>query len=230
MRLVKIWARSALLLLVLGGSTIGDVSVPQTAPQPADTPPSVDARLAKLLTTERTAFQSISPDRLEQLVTAPPGNGDKDRIRYSDSWLARLPEAKGGKQWKCLSEALYFESRGESVRGEFAVGEVIMNRVDSPDFPNTICGVVRQGEAHLNACQFSFMCDGKPEVIRERKAYVKAGKIAHLLMHGAPRNLTEGATYFHTRSVHPSWSNKFTKTAAIGAHLFYRPPTQVAAN
>jgi len=230
MRLVKIWARSALLLLVLGGSTIADVSVPQSSPQPADTPPSVDMRLAKLLTTERTAFRSISPDRLEQLVTPPAGTAGDSRLHYSDSWLAKQPQATGGKQWKCLSEALYFESRGESVRGEFAVGEVIMNRVDSSDFPNTICGVVRQGEAHRNACQFSFMCDGKPEVIREKAAYVKAGKIAHLLMNGAPRTLTDGATYFHTRSVNPSWSHKFTRTAAIGAHLFYRPQTQVAAN
>ncbi|MFC2969325.1 cell wall hydrolase [Acidimangrovimonas pyrenivorans] len=237
MRMVMAWARSAVLLVALSTAAVADVSVSQSN----DPTASVDTRLSLLLGQERTAFTAISPDRLEQLLAPPPRQtrkageiADPDHIKYSESWLASLPKAKGGEQWSCLAEALYFEARGESVKGEFAVGEVILNRVDSARFPDNVCAVVNQGTGRRNACQFSFTCDGRPEVVHEPAAYEQAGKIARLLLDGAPRKVTDGATYFHTRSVHPRWSRRFTRTAIIGAHVFYRrpepKPTQVAAN
>ena len=104
--------------------------------------------------------------------------------------------------------------------------EVILNRVESPTFPQTICGVVNQGNSR--GCQFSFTCDGRPENIRDRGVWTVAGKIARAMIDGAPRKLTDGATYFHTPAVKPSWAKRFEKTTKIGRHIFYRAPMQTA--
>ncbi|SES32400.1 Cell wall hydrolase CwlJ, involved in spore germination [Tranquillimonas rosea] len=141
---------------------------------------------------------------------------------YTAAYLADQPAKEGGAQWRCLTEALYFEARGEDVKGIFAVAEVILNRVDSGRFPDSVCGVVKQGTGKIHACQFSYTCDGAPEVVHEMRAWRKVGKIATLMLDGAPRRLTDGATYYHTRAVSPGWSNSFDRTTAIGAHLFYR--------
>ena len=142
-------------------------------------------------------------------------------IEYSRGFVAALPEATGDGEWRCLSEALYFEARGESEKGIFAVAEVILNRVDSARFPMTVCGVVRQGTGRRHECQFSYYCDGRPETIRETAAWARVGKIARLMIDGGARDLTGGATFYHTRAVAPYWSRAFDRTAAIGAHLFY---------
>lgn len=144
--------------------------------------------------------------------------------------LDALPKAEGGPQWRCLSEAIYFEARGESLAGQVAVGEVILNRVDSRRYPNSVCKVVKQGASNLNACQFSYNCDGKAEKIAERAAFERAGKIARALLDGQPRKLTKGATHYHATYVKPRWAKKLVKTAEIDAHIFYRYPMQVAQN
>jgi hypothetical protein len=149
---------------------------------------------------------------------------------YSADYLSELPHAKGGPQWQCLSEALYFEARGESVKGQIAVAEVILNRVDDPAYPDSVCGVVNQGTGRKHACQFSYTCDGRAEVVNEQSAYDRAAKIARLLMDGMPRDLTKGATHYHATRVRPSWSKHLLKTAKIGSHVFYRLPTVVSSN
>ncbi len=174
---------------------------------------------------ESRALKAISGDRLDFLLRRPEA-----KIKYSRDWLKAQPKATGGTEWQCLAEALYFESRGESVQGQFAVAEVILNRVDSDRFPGSICGVVKQGTGRKFACQFTFTCDGRAEVINEPAAFKQVGKVARLMIDGAPRGLTDGATYFHTRNVRPSWARKFTRTATIGVHLFYRRPTQLSQN
>ena len=139
------------------------------------------------------------------------------KIRYERSWLDSRPEPRQrGPEWKCLATALYFEARGEPVKGQFAVAEVILNRVADPRYPDSVCAVVNQD------CQFSYTCDGKPERIRERAAFDRAGKIADLMLRGGARALTGGATHFHTRGVRPDWSRRLPRTAQIGDHLFYR--------
>lgn len=139
----------------------------------------------------------------------------------TEDWLMAQPKPTGDEQWQCLTEALYFEARGESLQGQIAVAEVILNRVDSPLYPRTICGVVKQRGG--GGCQFSYVCQGKVKM-REKASADLAGRIARAMLDGAPRILTDGATHFHTRGVRPSWSKRFPKTAAIGAHLFYRQP------
>lgn len=152
------------------------------------------------------------------------------QIGYSHDWLDAQPSTKGDDEWACLAEALYFEARGESVKGQFAVAEVILNRVDSPKFPDTVCGVINQGTGRKFACQFTYTCDGHKEVINEPRAFKRVGKVANLMVGGAPRELTDGATYYHTRAVNPRWSRKFTRTTSIGQHHFYRPHTRVSMN
>lgn len=141
-------------------------------------------------------------------------------LDHSAAFLASLPAPTGDAEWQCLTQALYFEARGESLKGQFAVAEVILNRVDSPLYPNTVCGVVEQG--NRNGCQFSYHCDGRADAMADGAARDRAGRIARVMLDGAPRTLTLGATHFHTRSVRPDWSQRFDRTAAIGAHLFYR--------
>ena len=144
------------------------------------------------------------------------------QMNYSTAWLDAQPAATGDANFECLAQALYFEARGESVKGQFAVAEVIMNRVQSAQFPNSVCGVVKQGTGRLNQCQFSYTCDGRTEAIGERQAYNRVAKVARAALDGTKEELTEGATYYHTTAVRPRWSRVFTNTAQIGVHLFYR--------
>lgn len=139
-------------------------------------------------------------------------------IRYNTDWLQSQPAPQGDAQWQCLRDAIYFEARGETLRGQFAVAEVILNRVDSPRYPRSVCGVVKQ------SCQFSYTCDGQSDKPTDAGAADLAGRIARVMIDGAPRALTMGATHFHNRSVRPGWAGRFPQTAAIGGHLFYRQP------
>ena len=169
-------------------------------------------------------FQSAITPALKRLPR-PDLNGPVPAIAMTDgltlAWLMGQPKPTGDAQWECLTEALYFEARGESLDGQIAVAEVILNRTDSPLYPRTICGVVKQRGG--GGCQFSYVCNGKSKM-REKAAADLAGRIARAMLDGAPRVLTDGATHFHTRAVRPSWSKRFAKTASIGAHLFYRQP------
>lgn len=131
----------------------------------------------------------------------------------------------------CLTEALYFEARGESLMGVQGVAEVILNRRDSGAYPDTICGVINQGvSSRLYNCQFSYNCDGQPETINEPEAWDRMDGIARRMLAEGPRPLTKGATHYHTRQVSPSWASRIPRTAEIGAHLFYREPVRTASN
>ncbi len=142
--------------------------------------------------------------------------------------VVSMPKRRGQAQWQCLAEALYFEARSESVQGQRAVAEVILNRVDSRKFPNTVCDVVHQGAHRKHACQFSYNCDGLPEHIAEPKAYARAKAIALDMVGEGARDLTSGATHYHTSAVSPGWSRRLSKTTKIGTHIFYRDNTVIS--
>jgi hypothetical protein len=133
---------------------------------------------------------------------------------------------KRSKQWRCLTEALYFEARGENLAGQVAVAEVILNRVDSKFYPNSVCSVIQQGQSKRNGCQFSFICDGKVEHIGNRRSFEELGKVAWVMLQGKPRILTDKATHYHNGSVSPSWAKQLVRTARIGYHIFYRYPSR----
>jgi len=189
------------------------------------TPVFADTPVTRLMEQETRALRSMSGDRIAGFLATPEAD-----IAYSRDWLARQDPASGGAQWRCLAEALYFEARGESVKGQFAVAEVILNRVDQETYPDTVCGVVKQGTGRKYQCQFTYTCDGHAEVIAEPKAFDRVAKIARLMIDGAARPLTKGATHYHTRAVSPSWSRRLPRTATIGVHHFYRLPTRLSAN
>lgn len=191
------------------------------------TPAHADpARTAQtLLALESRALARVGNRHLKRMVTpvsAPGAVKGGSSFSFDGAWLAKQPKPSGGAQWRCLAEALYFEARGETLRGQFAVAEVIMNRVASKRFPNTVCGVVNQGTGRKFACQFTYTCDGRPETISEPRAWQRVGKVARAVLDGAPRPLTEGATHYHATWVSPDWSRKYTKTYAQGVHIFYR--------
>ena len=160
----------------------------------------------------------------ELAALRPQRRPDVPQVRYDRSFLAAQPNASGGAEWRCLTEALYFEARGEDTRGIFAVAEVILNRVDSKRFPDNVCAVVNQGTGERYRCQFTYTCDGLAETVREPRAWRNVGKVARLMLDGAPRMLTSGATHYHTRAVDPRWASVFPRVSTIGEHHFYRMP------
>ncbi|UWR04329.1 cell wall hydrolase [Ruegeria conchae] len=155
---------------------------------------------------------------------------EKVEISYTKGWLDQQPSANGDEHFRCLAEALYFEARGESVRGQFAVAEVIMNRVESGRFPDSLCGVIKQGTGKKYQCQFTYTCDGHKEVIHEKRAYERVAKVARAAIDGVAEEMTAGATHYHTKAVRPSWSRVYKETARIGVHIFYKHNYRTASN
>lgn len=185
----------------------------------------LDSRLNSLWAPERRALQTLgTKGNLSRLVDEKA----EDPL-YSRQRLKAMPKARGSKQWACLKEALYFEARGETLKGIFGVAEVILNRVDDPRYPSTVCKVVNQGTGERYRCQFTYTCDGRPEHMRDERAETLVGKVAKLMINGAPRRLTKGATHYHTKSVNPKWAKVFPRTTTIGYHHFYREPARVAS-
>jgi len=219
------WAARAVLLLGLAGGVRAEETVsPDAGPERP-----VANQVAALLGQENAALKRLDANAVARALAEPAKSGsDADLVAYDADWLAHLPAPKRTAELDCLAQAVYFEARGEPIKGQAAVAEVVLNRVDSPMFPRTVCGVVNQQNA--GGCQFSYVCDGKPETIGDRKAWDRSMRIAGALLGGAPRTLTEGATHFHTPAVSPSWSKRFLKTATIGGHLFYRPMVVASLN
>lgn len=186
-------------------------------------------QLVSLLKADRIAVSKLDQARITELSLAPKTSlspvarpHNFVAVQYTRDWLAKQPAPRKDAQWRCLAEALYFEARGESVKGQFAVAEVILNRVKSRKFPNTVCGVINQGTGRKFACQFTYTCDGRKEVINEPRAFERMGKIARAMLDGAPRRLTSGATHYHTKSVNPRWARVYPRTSTIGYHHFYK--------
>jgi len=137
------------------------------------------------------------------------------------------------RELRCLAEGIYFEARGEPLRGQLAVGRVILNRVQSDAYPNTICEVVYQNDHMRNRCQFSFACDGKADTITERDIWYHVRGYAAWLLANNPKPGSEyqvlasleTATHYHADYVRPRWAKFLTLTVHIGRHLFYADPS-----
>jgi len=124
------------------------------------------------------------------------------------------------REVECLARNIYFEAGGEPRTGKIAVAEVTMNRVNSRQFPRTVCGVVHQKVK--NTCQFSWVCQGKT-TIRNRAAWRESLKIAeNILISKRKYGIIGNAMYFHADYVEPSWAAEKKLIAQIGNHIFYR--------
>jgi spore germination cell wall hydrolase CwlJ-like protein len=123
---------------------------------------------------------------------------------------------------ECLAKNIYFEANTESVEGKLAVATVTMNRVQSRIFPRTVCGVVLDRSSR--GCQFSWVCDGKTDIVRDRRGYFESVKIAEevLLSNKRSRIITSDVLYYHADYVEPTWAKTMKLFTKIGAHLFYR--------
>ena len=135
----------------------------------------------------------------------------------------------------CLALNTYHEAKNQSLVGQVATAQVVMNRVEDNRFPNTICEVVKQGPTRTSwedpkkeypikhRCQFSWYCDGKSDVPKNEKAWKKAQDYAYLVLYNRIAiDITEGATHYHATYVKPSWAKTKTRTTRIESHIFYR--------
>jgi len=122
---------------------------------------------------------------------------------------------------ECLTEAIYFEAGSKGPAGRAAVGHVVLNRVDSPDFPNTICEVISEGEAE-DACQFSYRCDGLAEVYQYPTQLNRAKAAARRVISGQTPDPTNGALFFHSDQIKPGWFATRTRTGSFGGNIFYK--------
>jgi spore germination cell wall hydrolase CwlJ-like protein len=160
----------------------------------------------------------------ESIASKGEVNSDNQRIKTPAERLGLFDEKTRAKSEKCLAEAVYFEARGEAVRGQIAVAQVVMNRAFSGFYPNTVCGVVYQNKHRHLACQFTFACDNVADVVREPDMWDRAKKIAKAMLDGQLW-LPEVAksTHYHAYWVHPSWVHEMKKMYKFGVHTFYRP-------
>ena len=135
----------------------------------------------------------------------------------------------------CLALNTYHEAKNQSMVGQIATAQVVMNRVEDSRYPNTVCEVVKQGPTRTSwkdpskripvkhRCQFSWYCDGKSDIPKNRKAWKKAQDYAYLVLNNRLQiDVTEGATHYHATYVKPSWAKTKTRTTRIETHIFYR--------
>jgi spore germination cell wall hydrolase CwlJ-like protein len=149
---------------------------------------------------------------------------DESRV-LSPAQRLGLVGAALGEARKCLADAIYFEARGEVMKGQQAVAQVIVNRVFSGYYPHDVCGVVYQNARRHLACQFTFACEGKDlNKIDEPDMWEQAKQIARDTLDGKIWLAEVGhATHYHAYWVHPSWVHEMTRLYRLGVHTFYRP-------
>ena len=146
-------------------------------------------------------------------VSAPPARSTAEAL-VMNKLLA---------EHRCLSEALYYEARGEGTSGQKAIAEVIFHRMRTGNYGHSICAVVYEG-ANQPGCQFSFACNGDLAEKKSASAWMRAQTLAARILTGEERlnDATGGATNFHAVSVDPDWAVEMTQTVQIGNHIFYK--------
>ena len=135
----------------------------------------------------------------------------------------------------CLALNTYHEAKNQSMIGQIATAQVVMNRVMDDRYPNTVCEVVKQGPTRpswkdpnkripvKHKCQFSWYCDGKSDVPKNKKACKKAQEYAYLVLcYIILIDVTDCASHYQATYVKPAWAKTKTRTARIETHIFYR--------
>lgn len=209
---------SAALFMIAPSATAGPGSV--FADAPADAADAADA--SEAARSGPRPSPEISWSDLIQLARIDGGDGES----IKPSIFGGLTEKQfRAREFRCMATAVYFEARGEPLKGQIAVGQVIMTRVNSDYYPNTICGVVYQGQWNRNACQFSFACDGKPDTPTNKEQWQAAIDVAKKVIAGKVYLKEIGdATHYHADYVSPPWRKLVKRVAKIGVHIFYKAP------
>jgi spore germination cell wall hydrolase CwlJ-like protein len=177
--------------------------------------------------TQRDRQAELLTARLEQLRGNAPLRADGLRQVNLSAPIAAQPFRLGGaleasRDLDCLTQAVYYEARGEGRDGMRAVAQVVLNRVRHPAFPKSVCGVVFQGAGRRTGCQFSFTCDGSMRGRVNRAAWDRARAVASSALSGSVYGNVGNATHFHTTGVSPRWRNSLVRVSQVGDHLFYR--------
>ena len=156
---------------------------------------------------------------------------EDDTVTISESLILNEQQYP---QVHCMALNIYYETRNSNLADNYAVADVVLNRVEDTRYPNTICEVVKEGQQHSdgsmkrNKCQFSWYCDGKSDFPRDRESWKTAQSVAwDIVQWRTFRGITEGATHYHTGYVNPRWNKSrkgwsITRIGRIGAHIFYR--------
>lgn len=180
-----------------------------------------------------TVAGSAQRDRQAELLTARletlRGNARPSELRQIN--LSNTPDPARpfrlsgaldqSRDLECLTQAAYYEARGEGRDGMRAVAQVVLNRVRHSAFPKTVCGVVYQGANRRVGCQFSFTCNGSMRGNVNRAAWSRARDVASAALSGQVYAAVGNATFFHTTGVAPGWRNSMIRVGQVGDHLFY---------
>jgi hypothetical protein len=205
--------------IYFGGGAMGSPSALQSwAPgaEPIMVPPSEDSGI------KLSALEGGDADTGGGETIA--GKDDASRMASPAQRLGLSGEPRAHAE-KCLADAVYFEARGEVLKGQEAVAQVVMNRVFSGYYPHDVCGVVYQNANRHLACQFTFACEGKDlNKIDEPDMWEQAQHIAKDMLDGKIWLPEVGhATHYHAYWVHPSWVHEMARLYHLGVHTFYRP-------
>jgi len=167
----------------------------------------------------RTTLASLEQEQAEQETELPNQKKSGKRLAFKGETESEYQT----RQRRCLATAIYFEARGEPIQGQVAVAQVVMNRVRSSLYPDTICGVVYQGQHRRTGCQFSFTCDGKADVPKDKERWRQANEIAYEFTQGETFLGDIGhATHYHANYVNPRWRWGLNRIKKVGQHIFYK--------
>ena len=188
-------------------------------------PETIDPDMKATASLPATADEIVkATESGESIAAKGEVNTDNQRVKTPAERLGLFDEKARAKSERCLAEAVYFESRGEAVRGQIAVAQVVLNRAFSGFYPTTVCGVVYQNKHRHLACQFTFACDNVADVVREPDMWDRAKKIAKAMLDGQLWLPEVGkSTHYHAYWVRPSWVSEMKKMYKFGVHTFYRP-------
>lgn len=172
-----------------------------------------------LLSPPRLDFANLTTDTartLNAVITDSP-----DPLHAARPFVLRASAAEYMQAVKCLAAAVYYEAATEPLEGQEAVAQVVLNRMRTPGYPKSVCGVVFQG-SERPGCQFTFACDGSMSRIPMAWAWKNAEGVAEQALKGFVMNRVGDATHYHANYVLPWWSPSLVKLGRIGQHIFYR--------
>jgi spore germination cell wall hydrolase CwlJ-like protein len=177
------------------------------------------------LTPPALAAHAAPPQQRGRIALAVPQQRDLRLAQPGEKqdYTGLIAPQNMAKEQRCLAEAVYFEARSESLMGQAAVAQVVLNRVKSGLYPSSVCGVVYQNSNRYLACQFTFTCEGKSLRITEPAAWRDAVRIAREVYDGTTYLPDVGtSTHYHANYVRPYWAKRLKKMDTIGQHVFYR--------
>ena len=190
------------------------------------------ALLASPLHAAESTKAAVAEDKAEKLEKkvvedAPPPKKTETITPGEVQAVDPAGQAPRDDSITCLARTIYWEAKGADAQDMSAVAGVVLNRLGHEGFPDTICGVVKQG-VETKSCQFSWWCDGRSDQVEEAQRYDVAKEIARKALNQQLKDPTGGALYFHDRNVHPDWAKAYRKTAETRHFLFYKPNQALA--